>query len=226
MTNPFKDPSALRSVVLWVIGMLLCPLGVALCAVGGFGVSMIEAPVYVLYLKLSQLLPWFTFGMAEYLLQAIVLLLLALLTRFWRWSWLLSFGTAVLYGLILDFWRLFTGTEVYDALWLRIVCTAAGLLLNTFSVACYFRTFMPLEVWELFVKTYSERKGRSITKVKWIYDVSSLSLGILMMLLFFGRIDFTAIGVGTVAATITNAPVIAFFGRCIDRLWPPKAPAQ
>ena len=71
----------IRNVIMWVLGMVLCPLGVALSARAGFGVSMIEAPVYVTYLRLSQSFPKFTFGMAEYLVQALVLILLCVLIK-------------------------------------------------------------------------------------------------------------------------------------------------
>jgi len=53
-------------VVSWIIAMLLCPLGICLCTKSGFGVSMVEAPVYVLHLKLSQIWSWYSFGTSEY----------------------------------------------------------------------------------------------------------------------------------------------------------------
>ena len=40
----------------WLFGIILCPLGVCLSAKSGLGVSMVVAPAYVLYLKLSQYL--------------------------------------------------------------------------------------------------------------------------------------------------------------------------
>ena len=41
----------------YVMGMILCPLGVCLSAKSGFGVSMVVAPAYVLYLRISETLP-------------------------------------------------------------------------------------------------------------------------------------------------------------------------
>ena len=74
-----------------------------------FGMSMVVAPAYLLHLKLSQTLPLFSFGMAEYTLQAVIIVLLALVMRRFKLSYLFSFCTAVIYGLTLDGVMLLTG---------------------------------------------------------------------------------------------------------------------
>ena len=202
--------------------MVLCPLGVALSARAGFGVSMIEAPVYVTYLRISQSFPKFTFGMAEYIVQALVLILLCVLIKKFKAGYLLSFGTAVLFGVILDAWRNVTGIEVYDNIGIRILACAASIVIVSFSIACFFRTDLPPEVWEVFVKEYSVNKNKKITKVKWIYDISSLTAGILLMLILLRRWEWTAVGAGTIITTIVNAPLIGLFGKLIDKVWKDK----
>ena len=84
------------------LGLLMLALGTALTVQGDFGISMVVAPAYILHLKLSQVLPWFSFGVAEYVLQAMVLLLLMLVRRKVKGQYLLSLLTAVVYGLLLD----------------------------------------------------------------------------------------------------------------------------
>ncbi len=202
--------------------MVLCPLGVTLSARAGYGVSMIEAPVYVIYLRVSQSIPKFTFGMAEYTLQAIVLILLCVLIKRFRARYLLSFGTAVLFGVILDAWRNVIGTEVYENTGMRIFACALSIVTVSFAIACFFRTDLPQEVWELFVKEYSENKNKKMTKVKWIYDLTSLTVGIILMLILLRKFVWTAIGVGTIITTVVNAPLIGAFGKLIDKIWKDK----
>lgn len=43
--------------IAYVLGIILCPLGVCLSAKSGFGVSMVVAPAYVLYLRISETIP-------------------------------------------------------------------------------------------------------------------------------------------------------------------------
>ena len=214
-----KNTCTPRSVINWLLGMILCPLGVAFAAKSGFGVSMIEAPVYVLHLKLAEALPWFTFGTSEYFVQGVLLIALWIAVRQFRPRYLLSFVTVFLYGLVLDRWN-----EVLSytptAMPLRLVYAALGILITALAVAFFFRTRMPQEVWELFVKELSDEYRFDTTKTKWIYDISSLCAGILLMLLFFRAVRWDAIGAGTIVTTLINAPIIGLFGKLIDRFEP------
>ena len=67
--------------IAYVLGIILCPLGVCLSAKSGFGVSMVVAPAYVLYLRISETIPWFTFGKSEYIFQGLLLIVLAFAGR-------------------------------------------------------------------------------------------------------------------------------------------------
>ena len=205
------------SVILWIMGMILCPLGVALCANANFGVSMIEAPVMVVFLKLNSYFSWFTLGMSEYLLQAIVLIIMCIAVRQFKLKYLLSFLTAVVFGFIVDFWRLFVGKEVYTDFAMRIIACVTGTLIISFAVACFFRTWLPQEVWELFVKEFSEKYKKDTTRVKWVYDITSLTAGIALMFILLGRYEQQAVGIATVITTIINAPLIGAFGKLIDK---------
>ena len=49
-----------------VLALVLLALGTALTAYGDLGISMVVAPAYILHLKLSQVFPFFTFGVAGY----------------------------------------------------------------------------------------------------------------------------------------------------------------
>lgn len=212
----------LRSVIFWIIGMIICPLGVAFSTKSGFGVSMIEAPVYVLHLKVSETFSWFTFGTSEYIVQGILLVILCVAIRHFHWRYLLSFVTAVLYGFVLDGWNALLAFWTNDTLPVRILCAIIGILLTAFAVACFFRTNLPQEVWELFVKELTEHYKLKMTKVKWIFDISLLTVGIVLMLIFFHEFRLNAIGIGTIVTTAVNAPIIGLFGKIIDKVVPPS----
>ena len=105
----------------WVIGIVGCALGVCLCTKADFGLSMIAAPPYIFHLALRDRLPWYTQGTSEYLWQGVLLLVMCVATGRFRWKYLLSFGTAVISGLCIDFWFLLLGGNgPYESLWLRI----------------------------------------------------------------------------------------------------------
>ncbi|MBE5772279.1 MAG: hypothetical protein E7336_13050, partial [Clostridiales bacterium] len=65
MKNTFFTEAA------YFLGMILLAVGTALMERADFGMSMVVAPAYILQLKISEFLPFFSFGMAEYMLQAL-----------------------------------------------------------------------------------------------------------------------------------------------------------
>ena len=75
----------------YIIGLCSLALSAALMEKADFGVSMVVAPAYLLHLKISQFLPFFSFGMAEYTLQAVLLLLMVLVLRKFKVSYLFAF---------------------------------------------------------------------------------------------------------------------------------------
>ena len=83
----------------YVLGIVLVAWGVVLMEKADFGVSMVVAPAYLLYRWLSPAWHFFTFGMAEYCLQAVLLLAMSLLLRRFRISYLFSFLLQILYTL-------------------------------------------------------------------------------------------------------------------------------
>ena len=86
----------------YIVGLIVLAVGTALMEKANFGMSMVVAPAYLLHLKISQTLPFFSFGMAEYVFQAFLLVLVIVAVRKFKLSYLLSFVTAVIYGFVLD----------------------------------------------------------------------------------------------------------------------------
>lgn len=203
--------------IAWVLGVTLCALGVCLSANSGFGVSMIAAPSLILFTFLSRFFPALTFGITEYILQGVLMVLLAVCLRRFKWKYPLAFLTGVLYGLSLDGWRLLFGQTVYATMPLRIVSAVAGALISTFAIALALRTYLPQQVYEMVVTEIVDKYGFSVNKVKWCYDLSSLAVAVIMMLCFFRKFDTGLIGVTTLVLTFVNTPLITMYGKIVDR---------
>ena len=109
----------------YVFGIVFVARGVVLMEKADFGVSMVVAPAYLLYRWLSPVWSFVTFGMAEYCLQAVLLLAMCLLLRF-RVSYLFSFVTAVVYGFALDAFMLLGAALPTGSVWLKILLSLAN----------------------------------------------------------------------------------------------------
>ena len=63
------------------MGIILLALGTAFSEKADFGMSMVVAPAYLIHLKVSQYLPFFSFGMSEDVFQTLILIALAIVMR-------------------------------------------------------------------------------------------------------------------------------------------------
>lgn len=214
------DP-ARSDVLFWAVGIILTALGTCFAAKSGFGVSMVVAPAYVLHLKVSETLSWFTFGVAEYCVQGLLIIIMIIALRGVRLKYLLSFVTTMIYGQVLDFWRRIFGEEVAGSIPSRVAYAAFGILIVALAIAMMFRTCLPQEAYEMFVKEISGHFGLNINRFKWIFDLSCLAAAIILMLAFFHTFSYNMVGIATLVIAFINAPLIALSGKIIDHFYHP-----
>lgn len=205
--------------IAWLLGIVFCALGVCLTVKSDFGVSMIIAPGYVLYLKLSQFFPWLTLGMSQYLVQGSLIVALTILMRRFKLKYLLCFLTAVIHGIFVDLWNIILKSILCTGLAGRILCFLFGTIITALAIALMLRTYLPQEVHELVVKEISLKFSKSVNRIKWIYDISFLAAGIILMLSLFGKFSFEMIGIGTVVMTFLNTPLITMWGKLLDKFF-------
>ncbi len=220
------------SELLWLFGIVFVALGVAICDKANLGVSMIAAPAFIISEALSPISSFFSVGASEYLIQGLLLLILCVIVRKFNLKFILAFAVAIIYGYTLDlFILIFEGVEV-SAVWARWLFLILGDVVTGFGVACFFRTYLPLQVYELFVAELSKRFNFSVNKVKWIFDISLLVISITLALAIFGDVgdfdfstigysSFHSIGLGTIVTTIINSPIISTMGKLIDKFFEP-----
>ena len=205
-----------KSLIHWILGLLCNGLGICIGTKAGLGLSMIAATPYIISLWGGRFFSWLTQGKAEYVWEAILLILLCLVIRRFRWRYLLSFLTAVILGYVIDAWYLILGgNAVYVTMGGRVLGLVMGMLITSLGVAFFFRTDMPLEVYELAVIEITDRFGLEQSRVKWCFDMFLLLLDLLLA--FIVSHSLCGIGIGTVIITLFNAPVISFIGKLIDK---------
>lgn len=197
-------------------GLLILALGTALMERADFGLSMVVAPAYILHLKISQYLPFFSFGMAEYTFQALLLAGMMLLLRRVKLSYFFSFVTALLYGFLLDGMMALTALLPEPGTVGRAALFIAGMLLGSLGVSLIFHTYISPEVYELFVKEVSAKYGVDIHRFKTVYDCASCVIGIGMSFAFFGLWHFEGIKLGTMVCALVNGHIIGRFTQILE----------
>ncbi len=201
----------------YVLGLIFVALGVAFMEKPDFGVSMVVAPAYILHLKISETYSFFTFGMAEYTLQAVLLIIMALVLRRFKLSYLFSFVTAVIYGFILDLCMLLVSYVPMENMALRITYYTLGMVLCAIGIALFFHTYIAPEVYELFVKEVSSKYGVEIHRFKTGYDICSCLMGVILSFIFFGFGVFRGVKWGTIICALINGTLIGLCSKFLEQ---------
>ena len=141
----------------YAVGLVVLAIGTALMEKADFGMSMVVAPAYLIHRKVSQWLPFFSFGISEYVFQAVLLGVLSLVMGKVKKSYLLSFATAFVYGTVLDAAMALVAEIPFGGMLWRGAYYVAGLIICAVGVALLLRTYFPPEAYELMVKEFSQK---------------------------------------------------------------------
>ena len=203
-----KTPRRIIAYVelVYPFALVLISLGVTLMVRARFGISVASSVAYVI----SLAFPVFTFGTWSFIFQGVLILLLMALIRKAKISFFLSFLVSVAFGKLVDLFSLWVA-DWSDLLLPRMSYYAAGILLLTLGIALFVDTGLPPNPYERFVNDLSRHLGVPFRKVKTIYDISSVVLASVFLLLFVRRL--AGIGPGTVIAALANGTLIAFWLR-------------
>ncbi len=205
------------SETVYAVAILLLSLSVAMITATNYGISMIVAPAYLISLKFG-----ITFGQGEYIIQAILFIVFCVLMKRLKPIYLTSFLTGIIYGTVLDFWRLIFphfNPEITPPgnlpVYIKLIYFVVGMFMTSFSIALLFRTYIYPQVYDFFVKGISEKYKLNRDKFKILFDFSCLAVSIILTYLLFGR--FVGIGVGTFIMTAFNGFIIGMFGKILDK---------
>ena len=159
-------------------------------------------------------LPFFSFGMSEYVFQAVLLVLLSLVMRKLKKSYILSFATAFLYGTILDIMINIVALFPYSGIVWQVIFYIAGLIICAIGVALLLHTYFPPEAYELVVKELSAKFNVTVGKTKTIYDCCSCILSIVLSVCFFSA--FVGVKWGTIVCAIVNGWLIGRISQLLE----------
>lgn len=205
----------------YVVAMLLLAIGAAFMTRADIGMSVVIAPAYILYKLINPFFGFFTFGVAEYTFQAVLIIVMVLILKKFRLSFLFSFLTAVLYGWLLDLCMTICPYLPVDFLWQKYVYFAVGAIVGPAGVALMFKTYISPEAYELFVKELADHFSGDLHKFKIGYDCASLVCSIVLNFVAFGFAlgFYEGIGVGTLISALCNGFMVSVFTKLYDKVW-------
>ena len=195
----------------YLLGLLIMPFAVAFTVRADLGMSMVSAPSYII----SQKIGIISYGTTEYLFQALFLILMCVIIKKVRLSYLTSFLTAIVYGYLLDFAVYVTQFIPADSLFVRIPLLILGMLMTSLGVAFFFNTYLAPCAYDFFVRVVGHEKKLDMRKWKLSFDFSMLVLSVALSLILFRK--FIAISYGTIIMAVFNGHIIAFFSNTMQK---------
>lgn len=206
------------SEIIYLLALIGLPLSVALLVAADFGISMIMAPAYIIHQKFG----YFSLGEWAYIVQAVLFIAFCVAMKRVKLIYFTSFITCVIYGYILDAWRIaipFLNPDVTPSgsmdLWIRILFFITGELITSFTVMLFFKSYIYPQVCDFFVTGLVTKYNFNQVKFKRIYDLGYLVVSIVLSLLLFG----TLVGIewGTVVIAFVTGPLIGVFAKWYDK---------
>ncbi len=203
--------------LLWLIGIILGPLGVCLTMKSGLGLPIFAAPPYIIHHKLHHF-HWLTHGLADLVFQAIMLLILTLVLRKFTKKLLYSFVTTIVACGMLDLWlTVFGGDGEYESMTLKVIALVFGTLATSFSISCFMCTPLPEQVDEFFVEELSHKFKWKEYKVKLSEDAVFFVLSLILALALNRSLH--GLGIGTAIIYLVNEPLIHLFKHLLSKVF-------
>lgn len=212
-----QNKKTFSSELAYLFGIIALAFGTAMMERANLGMSMVVAPAYLVHLKVATVFPGFSFGMAEYCLQAVLLILMIIVLRRFKVMYLFSFVTAVVYGFFLDGFMYLVSLIPGSGLTSRILFFIPGMLMCCLGVAMLFHTYIAPEVYELVVKEVADKFNCNISRVKTMYDCISCMVSVVLSFIFFGFGKFVGVNIGTVITALFNGFIIGKISGLLER---------
>lgn len=207
----------ISSEIAYIFAIVALAFSVAMITITDFGVSMIVAPAYIL----SQKLGFLTFGQSEYIIQGLMFVVFCILMKKVKLIYFSSFLSGIVYGAVLDLWRLIpifnqNVTTANDLqIVTRIVFFVIGMVLTSFTIAVFFKTYLYPQVYDFFVKGITEHFNLNRAKFKTCFDLTFLVVATAMSLILFR--SFVGVNFGTLIMAVLNGSIIGFFSKFLDK---------
>ncbi len=199
-----------KRYTLFLIGLFVMAVGIALMVRAELGTSPISSIPYVFSLKFSEIsLGVFTILWNIFLILGQVLIL----RRKFRWFQLVQIPLTFLFGIFVDFSKYILDFLHPQEYWKQAAVLILGCLVLALGVSFTVVAGVVMNSGEAFVNAVAQQTGKNFGTIKVFFDSALVLLSAAFSLLFFGRI--VGVREGTVIAALLSGFIIRFFNRLL-----------
>lgn len=196
-----------KRYMLFIISLFFSALGVAFTKSGELGVSPISSVANIMSLKFTEI------SMGNWLIIWNCVLILGqilILRKNFKPVQFLQVPLSFLFGYFTDFSMWLVGFIPVENYPVRLIMVIVGVAVLGFGISLSVIANVIMNAGEAFVKAVADVSKKNFGNVKIAFDISCVTLSIILSLIFF---DFSIVGTreGTVIAAFCTGMVVKFF---------------
>lgn len=199
----------IKRYILFIIGLFFAGIGVAFTKHGELGVSPISSVANVMSLKFD----FFTIGSWLIIWNCVLILgQIVLLRKEFKLYQLLQIPLSFLFGYFTDFGMWIVSFIPVNSYFARLLMLVIGIAVLAFGISLSVIANVIMNSGEAIVKVISDKTGFEFGNVKVVFDISCVTVSIILSLIFF---DMKIVGTreGTILSAILTGFVVKFFTR-------------
>lgn len=196
-----------KRYILFIIGLFFAGVGVAFTKHGALGVSPISSVANVMSFKFE----FFTMGTWLIIWNCVLIVgQILILRKDFKTYQLLQIPLSFLFGYFTDFGMWMVKFIPLSNYFLKLLMLFIGICVLAFGIALSVIANVIMNSGEAIVKAISDKTHKEFGNVKVVFDISCVTLSIILSLIFFkGKIVGTR--EGTIISAVLTGFVVKFF---------------
>ena len=193
---------------IYCLGLWILAFGIALSVNSNLGVSPVSSLPYVV-----SLITKISLGTCTTIVYALYILLQMVLSRKFRPALLLQLVFSTIFGWFVDAAKFLLGDFCLPTYFGQLAMLAASILLIGFSLVLYIDVDLAPMPAEGLVGCIAAKNGKSFSKMKTLFDCTSVLVAVVLSFLFLGRL--TGIREGTVLTALLAGRMMGLIRRFV-----------
>lgn len=197
--------------IYFIIGLFISGLGVAITKKGELGVSPVSSVANIMSIRFPAL----TLGNWLIVWNCVLILgQILILRKNFKLFQFLQVPLSFLFGYFTDFGSFLMSFVKADIYPLRIVCVLVGTAVLGFGIAMTVSANVIMNSGEAFVKAVSDTSGKEFGSVKIVFDISCVTLSIVLSLILC-NMKILGTREGTIIAALLTGVCVKFFIKIV-----------
>lgn len=205
-----QEKATLKQYGIFLMGVLLCAMGIAFLSRSALGTSPLSSVSFVLFLATGISTGLYTFACNMFFLAMDVLL-----TRRFGWMQWLQIPATFVFSLCIDLWLAIIPTQLNGPTSLKAFYLVLGFLIMALGITLEVLANVTILPGEGIVKTLAAKGGWEFGNVKVAFDCTLTAIASFIAFITFGRLN--GVGIGTLASALAVGQLVKLYSHCIKR---------